>query len=129
MRFWECRWKSSSRHGTAGHEIAFSDAKSRDSGRRKPLRSLPLSAPRSAARVRSQLSSTQSDQYSRHVTRFAGRLERLLTRATDENSFLVFVIAIFVRVFIGVHAPMQVEVVAAEDLVEENAEAMFLGVI
>ena len=53
----------------------------------------------------------------------------LRTRATDENSFLVFVIAIFVRVFIGVHAPMHVEVVAAEDLVEENAEAMFLGVI
>ena len=32
MRFWECRWKSSSRHGTARHEIAFSEAKSRDSG-------------------------------------------------------------------------------------------------
>ena len=55
--------------------------------------------------------------------------QQLLTRATDENSFLVFVIAIFVRVFIGVHAPMHVEIVAAEDLVEENAEAMFLGVI
>ena len=103
----------------------------RNRGQRKAKSTccLPLPAPRSAARVRSQLSSTQSDQYSRHVTRFPGRLERLLTRATDENSFLVFVIAIFVRVFIGVHAPMHVEVVAAEDLVEENAEAMFLGVI
>ena len=129
MRFWECRWKSSSRHGTTGHEIAFSDAKSRTAEGEIHFAAFRLSAPRSAARVRSQLSSTQSDQYPRCATRFPGRLERLLTRATDENSFLVFVIAIFVRVFIGVHAPMHVEVVAAEDLVEENAEAMFLGVI
>jgi hypothetical protein len=32
-------------------------------------------------------------------------------------------------VFIGVHAPMGVVVVVTEDLVEENAEAMFLCVI
>jgi hypothetical protein len=38
-------------------------------------------------------------------------------------------IRILVRMLIGVHAPMHMEVVAPEDLVEENAEAMFLGVI
>jgi hypothetical protein len=65
----------------------------------------------------------------RRVTDFPGRLERLLTRATAEKSFLVVAIRILVRMLIGVHAPMHMEVVAPEDLVEENAEAMFLGVI
>ena len=129
MRFWECQWKSSSRHGTTGHEIAFSEAKSRTAKGEIHFAPFRLPAPRSAARVKSQLSSTQSDRYPRCATRFPGRLERFSTGATDENSFLVFVIAIFVRMFIGVHAPMHVEVVAPEDLVEENAEAMFLGVI
>jgi hypothetical protein len=129
MRFGVCRWKFSSRRGTAAREVAFSEAKSRTAEGEIHVAAFRLPAPRSAARVKSQLSSTQSDQYPRCATRFPGRLERLLTRATDENSFLVFVIAIFVRVFIGVHAPMRVVVVMLEDLVEENAEAMFLGVI
>jgi hypothetical protein len=129
MRFWECRWKSSSRHGTTGHEIAFSEAKSRTAEGEIHFAAFRLPASRSAAWVKSQLSSTQSDQYPRCATRFPGRLERLLTRATDEKSFLAFAITIFVRVFIGVHAPMGVMVVVTEDLVEENAEAMFLGVI
>ena len=75
------------------------------------------------------MSSKQSDQYPRRVTGFPGRLERLLTRPTDEKSFLVVAIRILVRMIIGVHAPMHMEVVAPEDLVQENAEAMFLGVI
>ena len=75
------------------------------------------------------MSSKQSDQYPRRVTGFPGRLERLVTRATDEKSFLVVAIGILVRMIIGVHAPMGVVVVVTEDLVEENAEAMFLCVI
>ena len=116
MRFWECRWKSSSRHGTTGHEIAFSEAKSRTAEGEIHFAAFRLPAP-------------QSDQYPRCATRFPGRLERLSTGATDQKSFLAFAIAIFVRVFIGVHAPMGVVVVVTEDLVEENAEAMFLCVI
>jgi hypothetical protein len=46
-----------------------------------------LPAPRSAAWVKSQLSSTQSDQYPRRATRFPGRLERLLTCATDNSRY------------------------------------------
>ena len=59
----------------------------------------------------------------------ASLVERLPTRATDENSFLAFAITIFVRMFIGVHAPMRAVVVMLEDLVEKDAEAMFLCVI
>ena len=108
-------WRRPEANGVAEGEIHFA--------------AFRLPASRSAAWVKSQLSSTQSDQYPRCATRFPGRLERLLTRATDEKSFLAFAITIFVRVFIGVHAPMGVMVVVTEDLVDENAEAMFLCVI
>ena len=87
MRFWECRWKSSSRHGTTGHEIAFSEAKSRTAEGEIHFAAFRLPAPRSAAWVKSQLSSTQSDQYPRRATRFPGRLERLLTCATDNSRY------------------------------------------
>jgi len=82
---------------------------------------------------KSQLSSTQSDQYPRRATRFPGRLERLLTRATDNSRYRPEIIPgvrcrYLRRVFIGC-TPQWVVVVVTEDLVEENAEAMFLCVI
>ena len=70
MRFWECRWKSSSRHGTTGHEIAFSEAKSRTAEGEIHFAAFRLPA-----------------QYPRRATRFPGRLERLLTRATDNSRY------------------------------------------
>jgi len=58
-----------------------------------------------------------------------GVLERLPTRAPGGNSLLMIAVSFVVRVFIGVPAPMHAMVGMLEDLVEKNAEAMFLRLI
>jgi len=59
--------------------------------------------------------------------RFA--LERLPTRTTGVNSLLMIAVSFVVRVFIGMLAPMHAMVGMLEDLVDKNAEAMFLRLI
>ena len=58
-----------------------------------------------------------------------GVLERLPTRASGENSLLMLAVSFVVRVFIEMLAPMHAMVGMLEDLVDKNAEAMFLRLI
>ena len=60
---------------------------------------------------------------------FKSVLERLPTRATGGISLLMIAVTFVVRAFIGVPAPMRAVVGMLEDLVEKNAEAMFLRLI
>ena len=58
------------------------------------------------------------------------RRSRAKIKAHDLRKLLpVLAISFVVRMFIGVHAPVGVLVVMLEDLVEKNAEAMFLCVV
>jgi len=56
-------------------------------------------------------------------------LERLPTRATGGNSLFMIAVSLVVRAFIGMPAPMRAMIRMLEDLVEKNAEAMFLRLI
>jgi hypothetical protein len=60
---------------------------------------------------------------------FKSFLERLPTRATGRISLLMIAVTFVVRAFIGVPAPMHAVVGMLEDLVEKNAETMFLRLI
>ena len=60
---------------------------------------------------------------------FNSVLERLPDSRHAGNSLFMIAVSLVVRAFIGVLAPMRAMIRMLEDLVEKNAEAMFLRLI